>query len=111
MPLDPAAQFVIDAFAAMPALGTLSPEDTRVMMLAAQVPTDPIPVRAVEDRVIDGPGGDLTLRIYTPNGAAIGGPGPGIVFFHGGGWVIGSIDSHDRVARRFADDAGAVVVS
>ncbi len=111
MPLDPAAQLIIDAFAAMPALGTLTPSETRAVVLAAQVPLDPIPMAAVVDRVIPGPTGDLTVRIYRPNGTAIGAPGPGIVFFHGGGWVIMDLDTHDRMARRLADDVGCVVVS
>ena len=111
MPLDPAAQAVIDGFATLPALGTLSPEETRELLASIQVPLDDVPMRAVEDRVVAGPGGDLPVRIYMPNGASVGGPDPGIVFFHGGGWVIMSIESHDRMARRLADDAGAVVVS
>jgi len=65
-------------------------------------------VAAVEDRVIPGPGGDLLVRIYTPEAPA---PRPAIAFFHGGGFVICSIETHDGLARRLANAIGAVVVS
>lgn len=63
-----------------------------------------------QDRVIDGPGGDLPVRIYTP-ASADGGAAPVVVFFHGGGFVAGDLDTHDGTARQHAVDAGAVVVS
>ncbi len=64
-------------------------------------------VPSVEDRQIDGPAGKLPLRIYRPRPGVL----PGIVFFHGGGWVVGSVDSHDGMARAIANACGAVVVS
>lgn len=51
---------------------------------------------------VDGAAGTLKARLYTPLGAGIG-PGPGIVFFHGGGFVLGDLDSHDMICRRLAD--------
>ncbi|WP_046300482.1 alpha/beta hydrolase [Mycobacterium sp. UM_Kg27] len=63
-----------------------------------------------EDRVIDGPGGALPIRIYRPAGTESGGA-PVVVFFHGGGFVAGDLDTHDGTARMHAVDAGAVVVS
>ena len=111
MPVDAASQFLIEAFAAMPPLGTQSAAATRATILAAQVAMEPIPMAAVEDRVVPGPAGELVVRIYRPNGLTFGAPGPGVVFFHGGGWVIMDLDTHDRVARRIADDVGCVVVS
>ncbi len=58
-----------------------------------------------------GPAGALGLRIYTPVEA--GGPGalPVLVFFHGGGWVVGNLDTHDGLCRRLANAAGCLVVS
>lgn len=53
-------------------------------------------VAAVEDRVIAGPGGDLALRIYTPQGS---GPFPVTVYMHGGGFVVGDLDTQDMIAR------------
>lgn len=114
MPLDPAAKLIIDLFAAMPALGTMDPVATRAMLdqaAAGAPPVPPIPMESVVDRAIPGPGGDLPIRIYSPNGKVFGAPGPVMVFFHGGGWVIGSVEDHDRMARRLADDIGCVVVS
>ncbi len=63
---------------------------------------------SVDDRVMPGPAGDLALRVYTPMGE---GPFPIVVFFHGGGFTIGSLDSHDPVARQLSAQAEAVVVS
>jgi acetyl esterase len=65
-----------------------------------------IPIDRVEDRIIPGPGGPLRVRLYSPTGAAIL---PGLVFFHGGGLVAGTLDTHDPVARALAR-AGAVRV-
>ena len=50
---------------------------------------------------VDGADGPLKARLYTPLGAGIG-PGPGIIFFHGGGFVLGDLDSHDMICRRLA---------
>lgn len=63
---------------------------------------------ATEDRTIPGPVGEIPIRIYTPAGE---GPKPVIVYFHGGGWVIGELDTVDNPLRRIANRAGAVVVS
>jgi acetyl esterase len=62
----------------------------------------------VEDRSIPGPQGQIPIRIYTAEGS---GRGPAIVYFHGGGWVVGSIDTHDNVARHLAKSSRGVVVS
>jgi len=66
------------------------------------------PLADITDRTIDGPHGSIPLRIYTPFGKA---PFPIIVFFHGGGFVQGSIESHDHMARRMALELDAIVVS
>lgn len=63
---------------------------------------------ATEDRTIPGPAGDIPARVYTPAGD---GPKPVIVYFHGGGWVIGDLDVCDNPVRRIANRTGAVVVS
>jgi acetyl esterase len=63
----------------------------------------------IDDVTIEGPRGPLRLRLYVPHG--VGEPAPAIVYLHGGGWVIGSLDSHDHVCRRLARAAGLVVVS
>jgi acetyl esterase len=63
---------------------------------------------ATEDRTIPGPAGDIPVRIYTSAGE---GPKPVIVYFHGGGWVIGNLDTVDKPVRGIANRTGAVVVS
>ncbi|APR81472.1 lipase-esterase (lipN) [Minicystis rosea] len=62
-----------------------------------------------EDHRVAGPGGAIPLRLYIPPGAVA--PSPAIVFFHGGGWVVGSIATHDALCRRFAVGARCRVVS
>jgi acetyl esterase len=66
------------------------------------------PVAAVTDRTIPGPGGEIPLRIYQPRGP---GPFPSVLYLHGGGWVLGSLDENDDVCRSLSHRAGAVVVS
>jgi acetyl esterase len=63
----------------------------------------------VLERRIEGPGSELALRIYRPFG--LGPTPPAIVYFHGGGWAVGSLDSYDGTCRLVADDAGSVVVN
>jgi len=68
------------------------------------------PACDTEDRTIPGPGGEIPIRIYTPRSAP---PGllPGLVFFHGGGFIIGDIESHDGLCRALCDGSGCKVVS
>ena len=69
---------------------------------------EPIEVGAVDDITIPVDGAEIGARVYTPQGE---GPHPVVMFFHGGGWVICSLDTHDNVARAICRDAEAVVVS
>jgi acetyl esterase len=69
---------------------------------------EPETVGNVEDREIPGPEGNIPVRIYTPEG---NGPFPVLVFFHGGGWVIGNIETHDVVCRSLTNQAGCITVS
>ncbi len=66
-----------------------------------------VQVASVRDRTVPGPAGALPIRIYTPNGS----PRGVLVYFHGGGWVIGNIEIADAPCRALADAAGCVVVS
>ena len=63
---------------------------------------------SIDDRTFPGPGGEVPIRIYTPVGD---GPFPVLIFLHGGGFTIGSINSHDPVTRQLAAQAEAIVVS
>ncbi len=67
------------------------------------------PVASVEDRLIPGPAGDLPIRIYAPG--VPGEPSPVLVYFFGGGWTLGTIDTADAVCRRLANQAGCTVVA
>jgi acetyl esterase len=89
-----------------PPLHTLSVEDARAAML---MPIgEPRTIGCVEDREIAGPAGKIPIRIYRPEGK---GPFPVLVFFHGGGWVLGNIESHDTVCRELTHAADCITVS
>jgi acetyl esterase len=70
----------------------------------------PAPVGEIVDRTIDGPGGRLRVRIYRPAGS-VARLLPGILYFHGGGWVIGSLEAYDLPCRFFAARTGCTVVA
>jgi len=109
MPVDPQIQKILDLLAPLPPMHTLSVADARARM--EKRPAEGLriaPIAAVEDRVIVRPGGSLPLRIYTPIG---NGPFPLIVFFHGSGFVVCSLDTHDAMCRNLCGGSGAVVVS
>ncbi len=109
MPLDPQAQAVMDQAAALgfPPAHTVSPAEARANGRAR--PRAPGPeVGLVEDRSIPGPDSEIPVRIYTPAGS---GPFPVLVWFHGGGWVVGDLDSADATARHLTVGAGCIVVS
>jgi len=69
---------------------------------------EPLPVARVEEQMIPGPAGEIRLRVYWPQAAA---PVPAIVYYHGGGHVIGSLDTHDFIARNLCSGVGALVAS
>jgi acetyl esterase len=111
MPLDPQAQALLDQLKALgaPPLNELSPPDARVAAQAlGSLSGAPEAVAKVENRTISGPAGALPVRIYTPAGS---GPFPVLVFFHGGGWVIGDLETQDGPCRKLANGADCVVVS
>ncbi|TDE21388.1 hypothetical protein E1289_31170 [Actinomadura sp. 6K520] len=77
--------------------------------LAADLARSPRPpVGTVKDLVLDGPAGPLPARLYRPSS---GGPAPALVFFHGGGWVLGDVESYDPVVRALTLASGAAWVS
>ena len=113
--LDPDAQRLLNlaAEAGYPPFEALSPARARKAYAASwsvmQAPGGD--VASVVDAQIDGPGGALPLRIYRGQGTDANAKLPCLLFLHGGGWVIGSLDSHDRLCRRLANGAGICVVA
>lgn len=109
-PLEPATQTFIDSLAGGQPIYTLSPEAARDVLSGAQksvavtlAPAD------VQDRVLNiGPTGSTNVRIYRPRGVT--GALPVVIYTHGGGWVLGDADTHDRLVRELAVGANAVVV-
>jgi acetyl esterase len=110
MPLDPQAKVIIDLIESSGGLTLapeLDPQQLRDLYAALAVPQT-IEVHQVDDTTIPGPDGEIPVRIYRPAGE---GAKPAIVFYHGGGWVIGSLETHDGVCRAFANAVDAIVVS
>jgi acetyl esterase len=112
MPLHPAAEMMIKVTTDMGLTFTpdTTPEARRESMIAlATNPAIPKPpCHAVVDRAIPGPAGDLPVRVFRPSDDT---GLPLLLWFHGGGWVTGNLDTHDSVCRRLCEATGAVVVS
>jgi acetyl esterase len=114
--LDPDAAAVFKAFqeAGRPPYETVSPAEARELYLKGRVVTNPEPpeLKSVHPLAIPSPAGSIAARIYTPiKLRQAGGLAPCLVFFHGGGWVIGDLDSHDVVCRKLADEGQLIVIS
>ena len=89
-----------------------SPEDARARMdMIGMLESPAEPVSVVRDFTIAGPQQELPLRLYSPTSLKHMDPQPALVYFHGGGWVIGSITSHDRLCRAIANAAACIVIS
>src|SRR5579862_4693787 len=110
--LHPQIQKVIETMATLDLkpIEAMTPVAARAQMeeMAASRKAMPLPVARVENRTIPGPAGQIPVRIYWPNAS---GTRPAIVYYHGGGHVIGSLDTHDLIARNLCSGAEAVVVS
>ncbi|GAA5151466.1 alpha/beta hydrolase [Amycolatopsis dongchuanensis] len=111
MALDPQIQTVLDDLPATPAANTLTVAENRAAGLAfTSFAGDVVPVREVRDTTFRNGDHDVPVRIYTPETVA-GPAAPVTVFFHGGGWVFGDLDSQDHYARVVATRSKTVVVS
>jgi acetyl esterase len=111
MPLDPQAQRVVEALAALnlKPIEDSTPDEARESMRTRTAALGPFPeVASVTDHRMPVTGGEITVRVYAPAGP---GPHPALVFFHGGGWVIGDLYTHDGLCRSIVDTARCAVAS
>ncbi|MFM7141260.1 MAG: alpha/beta hydrolase, partial [Alphaproteobacteria bacterium] len=114
MPLDPKCRILLDVLSPPGArrLEESSVEEARAMMarLASMRAGGAVPAfpGTISDREIPGPHGPIPVRVYSP---ATGDPRPLLVYLHGGGWVLGSVDTADVACRALAAAAGCVLVS
>jgi acetyl esterase len=112
MPVKPEVQATLEFIEtnAVP-LADQTPEDLRIAYQAlSQLRPEIEPVEAVVDRGLPGPAGDIPIRVYQPAGR-LEAVAPVLVWFHGGGWVIGNLETADSTARALSNAAGVVVVS
>jgi acetyl esterase len=114
--LDPDAAAVYKAFqeAGRPPYENGTPAEARELYLKARAVSNPEPPELAEVKPlsIPAPHGAIPARIYTPNTLRkTNGVAPCLVFFHGGGWVIGNLDSHDVVCRKLAHEGELIVIS
>ena len=115
MPLDPDAETLLAMVhaAGRPPFETLTPQEARQAFKAGRAVTQPDPqeVAEVRDLSCPGPVSDIKLRAYRPLGSTAQEMLPALVYFHGGGWLLGDLDSHDVVCRHYANAAGCRVIS
>ena len=109
MSLDPQIAGLIETLdAGFPPVHTMTGAQARGVIRSRFVPAaEPAPVAEVRDETIPGPGGDIPVRIYRPDGEGL----PVLVYAHGGGFVFCDLDSHDELCRDIANRVAAVVVS
>jgi acetyl esterase/lipase len=111
VPLDPHARRLLDMLAAgrLGPPGRLTPTEMRegFARLTQVAGVRGEPIAAVEDAALPGPGGPLPIRIYRPTAPT----SAGLLYFHGGGGIFGSIDTHDGLARMLANASGCCVIS
>lgn len=110
MPLDPQCAAIIDAARSSPPFDADDPAAMRAAYAAstAGYAYDPGPI-ATENTAFDGPAGQVRVRLYRPFGSDV--VLPVVVFYHGGGWVVGDLETHDHVCRHLASRAGVVIAA
>jgi acetyl esterase len=115
MAIDPDTQNVLDMIrlAGRPPFETLTPDEARQAYAASRRILQPPPedVAETRDTEVSGPLGPIGIRSYRPAGTAASDVLPALVWFHGGGWLLGDLDSHDGVCRRFANAVRCRVIS
>ena len=113
--LHPQARALLDLMVErkVPPTHTLTPAEARSAYRDRRALTQPAPpeVSLARDLRAEGPHGAIPLRLYRPLGAPADARLPVLVYYHGGGWVIGDLDTHDTLCRELANGAGIAVVS
>ncbi|HET6183490.1 MAG TPA: alpha/beta hydrolase [Acetobacteraceae bacterium] len=113
--LDPDAVTLLEMMraAGRPPFETLTPAEARAAYMASRKVLSPEPENVAEVRFLSAPGphGEVPLCLYRPYGTEPSAVLPVLVYYHGGGWLLGGLESHDVVCRRFANAAGCAVVS
>jgi acetyl esterase len=113
--LHPQVQAVLEAMAKLnlPAPQTVTPAQARLNFKQSRGVFLPQPeaVAAANDYTVAGPGGAIPVRLYRPMGAAPSAKLPVLIYFHGGGWVLGDIETHDPLCRVLANRSGCAVLS
>jgi acetyl esterase len=114
MPLDPILKAFLDQMAAQPGpkmweIDAPQARELFVAMMSVVGPKD-VPIGKAVNQIIPAPHGEIPVRIYTPV-AASAEPLPTLIFFHGGGWVIGNIETHDGLCRVLANESACRVIS
>src|SRR2546423_4901398 len=105
MPVDPQVQTVLDEMAALGFPGFAGLEAGRARAVIGAMERAPgEPVASVEDRALPGPAGPIPVRLYRPSADA---SLPLVVYFHGGGWTIGDLETHDGLCRAIANRSGS----
>ncbi len=112
VPLNPQVKSLLDglALAGGPKLSEMSAPEARELFRGMIAFDQPEEVTRVDDRVVPAIDHEIPVRVYTPSDA-VGGDAPLLLWLHGGGWVIGDLDTADATARALANRSGAVVVS
>lgn len=110
VPLDPQLAQMFAGSEGWPPVRSMPVDTLReaVRSSSTRLPPPSVTLAAVEDRTILGPAGDMAVRIYTPEGS---GPFPVIAYFHGGGFVVGDLDTQDMIARGLCAGARSIVLS
>ena len=107
MALHPFIAEMLEVLKGLPALSSGTPAEGRALVAAGRVRLGRGPAMAlVQDTTLPGRSGDIPVRVLTPKADPVG----VIVFIHGGGWVLGSLDDYDTYARTLADRSGCALV-
>ena len=113
--LHPQARALLDLIekSGLPATHTLTPAQARQTYRERRAYAQPAPPEVGESRDLQatGPHGDIPLRLYRPQGSDARTALPALVYYHGGGWVIGDLDTHDTLCRELCNGAGICVIA